>query len=213
MIIEFNPSVFIENFNDTETALRINILFRDAYTKVVLYYGELTDNILTLFTGYVKQSELEQITFLLNKEGKTDLIIQFEHNSLYEIRDDNYVKNNLSLEDLKKVKIDKLKIKFENDKVRPAVDCTSIKDDLYVDGGREDILNFEAYRDLLIGTGGTEGNIKGSDNQFYMLTTDEMNSMILILKNYGLQRFQYKWQKEAEIMNATTIDELEAVTI
>ena len=81
MIIEFNPSVFIENFNDTETALRINILFRDAYTKVVLYYGELTDNILTLFTGYVKQSELEQITFLLNKEGKTDLIIQFEHNS------------------------------------------------------------------------------------------------------------------------------------
>ena len=213
MIIEHNPSLFIENFNDVGVATRINVLFRDAYTKTILYYGELQNSTLTLFTGYAKQSELEEITYLLNKDGYTDLMITFEHISLYENRDDNYVKINLSLEDLKKIKLDKLKIKFENDKVRPSVDCTDIKENMFVQGGREDIFNYEAYRDLLVGTGATEGDIKGADNQFYTLTVDEMGNMILKLKNIGLQRFQEKWQKEADIANAQTIEELDAIDV
>ena len=210
MYIEQSSVNNVENFNDVDIANKINFKVRDTYRKTIMYYGILNDSDLELFTSSISQADLEEIQFLLNEDGVENVHVQVNTNVIFENKDMVYAKSTLSLDELKVTKTDKLKLKFKLNSVKPEVD---LGNGLLIDGGRQDILNFEAYRDLLDAQGAPEGTIRGADNQFHVLSLTEISSMILQLKGYALQAFQDKWTKEAQIAATTTIEELDAIVI
>jgi len=210
MYIEQSKVNNVENFNDVNVADKINVKIRDTYRKTIMFYGILDDTNLEIFTSSISQTDIEEIQFLLNEQGIDNVTITTNTKVIFENKDNNYTQSMLSLEDLKIIKIDKLKLKFKLEAVKPEVD---LGNGLLMDGGRQDIMNFEAYRDLLEAQGVQEGTIRGSDNVFHTLTLQEISGMILQLKGYGLQAFQDKWTKEAQIMGATSIQELDSIVI
>lgn len=54
--------------------------------------------------------------------------------------------------------------------------------------------------------------IKGFNNDFHVVTLQELDVIIFELQAYGLWLYQHKWEKVAQIMACTTVEQIEAIT-
>ncbi len=202
----------LENFNNVDIASRVNIIFRNSRSKEIQFYGELKGVILTLFISHLHQRAIEEILYSLNNEGYVNIELVIEPVQLYENTDSISSKANLTLDGAKKIKIQRLKIRFRNLRSAGSTDVSVIRAGMLLDNSQEDILNFEAYHDLLASGGATSGTIRSADDQFYELTLLELEQSILVLKQDALGLFQWKWGLEAQINSANTIAELDAIS-
>jgi len=109
------------------------------------------------------------------------------------------------------LKIVKLANRFDTLKVRPRVPVLNNR--FFLDGSKDDLSNFEVYRDLLVLNSQESGVVKDADGQMQSITLDELNQCIIEIKQFGLNMYQIKWAKEAEIMQCTTKEEVQAVDI
>ena len=199
----------VENFNDVGVALDVNLLIKDSYKKTIIYYATYANKELTIYNKGISQNDLEEIVLLLNVRGDEVNAINIANEDLFQNKDESFVKGTLSLDAQKKIKLEKISMKFRNDNIKPVTDVNGI----LLDSGRIDIQNYESYVELLEAAGETDGTIKTADNNFVTLGVDAIKATILYLKQDALQRFQIKWQKEAAVNNATTIEELDAITV
>jgi hypothetical protein len=122
----------------------------------------------------------------------------------------------LDINNLKALKISRMKNRFASIKIRPKVEVTvgDNNDKVFnVDGSKDDISNFQSYLDLLIASGTGNGIIKDADSIMQNVTVAELESIIVQIKQFGLSLYEKKWAKEAEIMNAATIDEVKLINI
>jgi hypothetical protein len=54
--------------------------------------------------------------------------------------------------------------------------------------------------------------IKGFENNFHPVTLQELDVIIFELQAYGLWLYQHKWEKVAQVMTCTTVEQLEAIS-
>lgn len=80
-----------------------------------------------------------------------------------------------------------------------------------MDCSREDIDNLTRLRDRLVETSGAGTTIRDRRNQYHDVTVVELSGIIGELVDYGLGLYQRKWQMEAAIDAATTVEDVEAV--
>jgi len=99
-------------------------------------------------------------------------------------------------------KLQNLKEAFTQAKIRPRVDTTLGYD---VDGGYEDLTNYENAKILELDT------IKDADNNMQSVTAEELDIIIQKIREHGAAQYQRKWTIEAELNNASTIEELNQV--
>lgn len=81
-----------------------------------------------------------------------------------------------------------------------------------IDSSRFDLDNMKnlmSYAQLL---SLSEVSIKGFDNTMHQLTIEELQIVINELIGYGLWLYQHKWEKEYEIDQSTTIEQVNAIT-
>ena len=103
---------------------------------------------------------------------------------------------------LKNQKLQDLKEAFTQAKIRPRVDTTL---GYQVDGGYEDLTNYENARILELDT------IKDADNNMQSVTAEELDTIVQKIREHGAAQYQRKWTIEAELNNASTIEELNQV--
>ena len=65
----------------------------------------------------------------------------------------------------------------------------------------------------LIDLGNEPVYFKDHDNQFQSLTLDNLRTLKQEMIQDGLQKYQWKWQKEAEVMESTSLSDLYAIII
>lgn len=104
----------------------------------------------------------------------------------------------LDVEIIKTRMLGELSNDFKNNFTRPRVP-TSLG--FTVDGARDDILNFEDGKLFSLTT------IKDADGVTHTVTSDDYDTIISEIKQYGLSMYQSKWTKEADINALTTVDE------
>jgi hypothetical protein len=75
-----------------------------------------------------------------------------------------------------------------------------------VDGGSEDLINFE------IGKTFSLPSVLSTDENMYEISTDEYDTIIMAIKRYRMQLLQTKWAKKTYLKGLNTIDELIAYT-
>ena len=80
-----------------------------------------------------------------------------------------------------------------------------------MDCTREDIDNLTRLRNRLLETGGTGTTIRDRRNEYHDVTVDELSGIIGELVDFGLGLYQRKWELEAAIDAATTVEGVEAV--
>ena len=80
-----------------------------------------------------------------------------------------------------------------------------------MDCSREDIDNLARLRDRLLETGGAGTTIRDRRNQYHDVTIDELSGIIGELVDFGLGLYQRKWELEAAIDAADTVEGVEAV--
>ena len=104
------------------------------------------------------------------------------------------------IEALKEVMKSDLKSTFANKRLRPQVEVTIGLDTFFVDGSRDDILNFEDGK--LLGV----TQIKDADGNFHAVTSADYDTIISAQKANGLALYNTKWTKEQEIDALATLD-------
>lgn len=80
-----------------------------------------------------------------------------------------------------------------------------------MDCAREDTDNLSRLRDRLLETGATGTTIRDKRNQYHEVTLAELSVIIGELVDYGLSLYQRKWELEADIAAADTVESVEAV--
>lgn len=85
---------------------------------------------------------------------------------------------------------------------RPAVD-TGLG--FSVDGGRDDLQNFEGGKVLGLTT------IRDVDNATHTITVGDWDTIITAVRTHALQIYQAKWDYEAAVNAATSIEDVESI--
>lgn len=80
-----------------------------------------------------------------------------------------------------------------------------------MDSAREDIDNLARLRDRLLETGASGATIRDKCNQYHDVTVAELSAVVGELVDFGLGLYQRKWELEAAIDAATTVEDVEAV--
>lgn len=178
--------------------------------NTLLGYGILNTEKLIVYP--LRFIDIGQLYAELDVQGLTSISIIIKNTTDLNVIDSiEKTENYLDLDGLKALKMARLKNRFESIKIRPKVPVLSNK--FFVDGSKDDLTNFESYYELLISSNLSAGVIKDADGNMQNVTTNELEQIILEIKKYGLTLYQLKWQKEAEIVQATTVDELKNISI
>ncbi len=111
----------------------------------------------------------------------------------------SYTATDKPLKSVKKLMLKDLKESFLSYALRPKVD-TGLG--FIVDGGRDDIKNFEIGKKY-----GLEA-IKDADGNRHPVTDSDYDTVITAIEQKGMSLYATKWQKEAEINEMGTIDEI-----
>ena len=82
-----------------------------------------------------------------------------------------------------------------------------------MDSQREDIDNLSRLRDRLLETGTTStvATIRDRSNQFHQVTVAELAEIVGELTDFGLGLYAKKWQLEAAIDAAETVEEIQGI--
>ena len=111
----------------------------------------------------------------------------------------------------KEVKLKEIKEAFKKASVKPKVEV-KLSDDLtvIVDGGRTNKDDFKEEWENMADDGTT--TVKDANNEFHTdITKDQMQKIYKAIVANGKVLFQNKWTLEAQVENAETIEELEAI--
>jgi hypothetical protein len=81
-----------------------------------------------------------------------------------------------------------------------------------IDSSRSDLDNLKNLRDVCAKFSLPDTTLRGFHNDYHTVTVEELDTIILELQMYGLWLFQQKWNKEVEIRNATTKDQINNIT-
>lgn len=82
-----------------------------------------------------------------------------------------------------------------------------------VDSGRNDLQNLQNLKDRLVRLNATETVLRTYDNTFVLISTAELNTVIAELVDYVFMLYQRKWEVEAAIDAATSIEAIEAISL
>ena len=218
IIIESSvPDMILESVKNVETANKItHQIWREDNT--LLGYGIKDDVNKSIEVYPLRYIDVGQLYAEMDIQGLTDYSLRMNTSGDLDIIDSiKKAEDTLDLNGIKELKISRMKNRFESIKIRPRVQInlgTETEPNIfYVDGSKDDITNFQSYLDLLSATGQTSGYIKDADGNMQPVITDDLNTIIFKIKEYGLNLYQKKWAKEAELMSAATIDEVKAISI
>jgi hypothetical protein len=209
------PEALLETVKNVEVANKVtHQVWREDNTLLGYMIRNSADKVFHIYP--LREIDIGQLYAELDVAGFKNYSIDIiNDNSLMVVDSIDKSEESLSLENLKLLKIARMKNLFESMKYRPRVQVTvgDPERSFYVDGSKDDISNFQSYLDLLLANGATSGEIKDADSIMQAVTTDELDSIIFQIKQHGLSLYQSKWVKEDEINNATTIDEVKAINI
>jgi hypothetical protein len=207
------PEPILESVKNVEVANKItHQLWREDNT--LLGYL-IKDDVNLNFKVYpLREVDIGQLYAELDILGLTDYSIDIINDGSLAITDSiNKAEGSLDINNMKGLKISRMKNHFESLKIRPRVQVLKDTKNFPVDGSKDDITNFQSYLDLLLLNSATEGSIKDANGDMQTVTTDELTRIIVEIKQFGLQLYQLKWAKEIELMSAGTIEELKAIQI
>jgi len=114
------------------------------------------------------------------------------------------------LEVLKAQKMELVSLKFDSLMAGGNFDCSL---GFNVDNRRGDGKDDKDNVNSLIDLGNEPVYFKDTTNSFHALTIADLKTLKQEMIQDGLGKYQWKWTKQNEIMQATTIQELEAITI
>ena len=107
--------------------------------------------------------------------------------------------NQVITKGLKSALKEKVSTKYKAMMVRPEVD-TGLG--FKVDGGYQDLQNFQIGKELGVLV------VKDVDGVMHDITIDQYDDILTAIKTTGLELFNQKWQKEAEVDAISSIEEL-----
>jgi hypothetical protein len=120
------------------------------------------------------------------------------------------VDNTKELEQLKMEKMEEVLIHFDELMFHGIFDCSlGFRADNRRGDGKDDKDNIQSLIDL----GNEPVYFKDADNQFHSLTLEELHTLKQEMIQDGLSKYQWKWNKENEVMSAETIEDLNAVIV
>jgi len=115
----------------------------------------------------------------------------------------------ITIKKLKEKKLQEIKTQFNNIKsTRTFKSSLGFNVDNRRDGLHFDKDNIESLIDL----GVTPINFKDADGVFHSITLDDLKTIKMEMIKDGLAMYQEKWQLENQVAQATTIDEIKAIT-
>ena len=207
------PEIIKESVKSVEVANNVtHQIWREDNT--LLGYAIKSTDIIEVYP--LRQIDIGQLYAELDILGLDNYSVNINNNGDLDVTDSiRKAEDTLDLDGLKALKISRMKNRFESLKIRPKVTIT-VGDparSFNVDGSKDDISNFQSYLDLLIAAGSVDGSIKDADSIMQDVTVSELESIIMQIKQYGLGLYQKKWTKEAELFNATTIEEVKSISI
>jgi len=211
------PEMIKESVKDVSTAEKVtHQIWREDNT--LLGYGIKDDANKNIEVYPLRFIDVGQLYAEMDIQGLQDYSLHMNTSGDLNIVDSiQKAESSLDLDDLKALKISRMKNRFESMKIRPKVliqlGTPETPNDFYVDGSKDDITNFQSYLDLLTINGQTAGAIKDADGNMQNVITDDLALIILKIKEFGMNLYQLKWAKEAELMGASTIEELKAISI
>ena len=189
------PDAIRESVTDVELALEVtHSVWREDGT--LLGYIIKDDTTTTINVYPIRDMDIGQLYAMMDLNGLQDYVVKIHDANPLQVTDSIVrAEDNVDLDGLKALKLSRLRNHFDSIKIRPRVGV--LKDDqdvprFYVDGSKDDITNFESYRDLLVASGGTEGTVKDADGVMQTVTVDELNIMIMDIKQFGLNLYQLK---------------------
>lgn len=211
------PELILESVKNVEVANRVtHQIWREDNT--LLGYGIKDDVNKSIEVYPLRLIDVGQLYAELDIQGLYDYSVSMNNSGDLSITDSiKQAEDYMDINNLKALKISRMKNKFESMKIRPKVAVQVGTPEapvaFNVDGSKDDISNFQSYLDLLVLSGATDGVIKDADSGMQNVTVDELGLIIIQIKQYGLNLYQLKWTKEAELMNAATIEEVKAISI
>lgn len=114
----------------------------------------------------------------------------------------------IDIEKAKKQVFDKIKEAFERELAEGTIDSSlGFKADCRRSGTKNDKDNLES----LIKLRQFPIYWKDADGNVHALSEEQANILLQEMINKGLWCYQHKWEKEQQIENATTLEELEAI--
>jgi hypothetical protein len=118
-----------------------------------------------------------------------------------------------SIKELEFLQAEKMRIisdKFSDMMVHGSLD-TSLG--FTIDNRRGDGKDDKDNVNSLIDLGNEPVYFKDTSNNFHVLTLQDLKTIKQEMIQDGLNKYQWKWQKQNEVMQSTTIDELYAIQI
>ena len=205
------PSIILESVKNVELANKVNHTIKKEDGSVLGYIiKDDTNKVLNIYQN--RPIDIGQLYVAVELNGWSDFAVVYKDGTeLYVTDSTQKIEASADLPTMIGLKMIKLSNRFDTIKVRPRVPV--LGGSIYLDGSKDDINNFEVYRDLLELNGLTSGIVKTADGEMKELTLDELNTAITEIKAFGLHLYQLKWTKEAEIMACTTVDEAKAIDI
>jgi len=207
------PDLIKESVKSVQTANNItHQIWREDNT--LLGYAIKSTDIIEVYP--LRQIDIGQLYAELDIQGLVNYSVNINNNGDLDVVDSiRKAEDSLDIDSLKALKISRMKNRFDSMKIRPKVEIF-VGDPIRsfnVDGSKDDISNFQSYLDLLLISSQPGGIIKDADSIMQQVTTDELNSIIIQIKQHGLGLYQLKWSKEAELFTASTIEEVKAISI
>ena len=205
------PEIILEAVKDVDLANQVtNTIRREDNTELGYIIKNDNDKVLEVYP--IREIDIGQFYVAAELAGFEDYSVVFKDGKeLYVTDPVTKTESNADLQTMIALKMVKLANRFDTIKIRPRVPVLNNK--FYLDGSKDDLNNFEVYRDLLVLNSQYSGTIKDADGKMQNVTLDELEKCINEIKRFGLNLYQLKWKKEAEIMNCTTKEDVKAIDI
>lgn len=205
------PEIILESVKNVDLANQVtNTIRKEDNTLLGYIIRDSEDKVLNIFPN--REVDIGQLYVAIEKYGWNDYSVVYKDGKeLYVTDSIAKTEENADLQTMIGLKMVKLANRFDTIKVRPRVPV--LGGAYYLDGSKDDLSNFEIYKDLLEMNNETDGVIKDADGYMRPVTVEELATCINEIKAFGLNLYQLKWSKEAEIMQCTTIEEVKAIDI
>jgi hypothetical protein len=138
--------------------------------------------------------------------------LPYSASGYYKYDEDNniIVDNDKELDTLKLERMDEILVKFDELMFYGTFDCSlGFRADNRRGEGKDDKDNVQSLIDL----GNEPVYFRDADNQFHALSIEELSTLKQEMIQDGLGKYQWKWNKENEVMSAATIADLQAIEI
>jgi len=112
----------------------------------------------------------------------------------------------------KQNKLSEVKTKFMDKLNNGIMHSTVLNKDVNARKGIDDV-NIQSLIDLMTATNQTTSQFRCADNNFIEVTLDQLKQLKLEMIQFGFSLYQKKWQFEAQVEQAKTQEELDAINV